>query len=92
MSRSEHVALLKAVGLILAIGLLIAPGAIAFLVTRRFVPMMLTAIAVTLFAKIAGVYASFWLDSAPAPTIILMLTAIFILAFIRRSVIPRAFP
>ena len=79
------VATLKAVGLILAIGLLIAPGAIAFLVTRRFAPMMAVAVAVTLLAGIGGVYLSFWLDSAPAPTIIVILTSLFILAFVVRS-------
>ncbi|KAJ55969.1 membrane protein [Actibacterium mucosum KCTC 23349] len=79
------VATLKAVGLILAIGLLIAPGAIAFLLTRRFGAMMAVAVAVTLVAGIGGVYLSFWIDSAPAPTIILILTLLFILAFVVRS-------
>lgn len=79
------VATLKAVGIILAIGLLIAPGAIAFLLTRQFATMLVVAVAVTITACLGGVYASFWLDSAPAPTIILILTAIFIAAFLWRS-------
>ncbi|MFB2532044.1 metal ABC transporter permease [Paracoccus sp. p4-l81] len=78
------VATLKAVGLILAIGLLIAPGAIAFLLTRRFPAMMAVAVAVTLAAMLGGVWLSFWIDSAPAPTIILLLTAGFIAAFLWR--------
>ncbi|MFN0264574.1 metal ABC transporter permease [Tepidamorphus sp. 3E244] len=80
---------LKAVGLILAIGLLIAPGAIAFLLTNRFSQMMVVAVLVTAFAMVAGVYASFWLDSAPAPTIILLLTATFMAAFVYRQVLNR---
>ena len=80
------VATLKAVGLILAIGLLIAPGAIAFLVTRQFKTMMLAAVAINIAAMQAGVYASFWLDSAPAPTIVLLLTLAFIAAFAYRQV------
>ena len=36
-------------------------------------------------AMLAGVYASFFLDSAPAPTVILILTAIFGAAFLRRQ-------
>ena len=83
------VATLSAVGIILAIGLLIAPGAIAFLVTKRFGMMMLIAVAVTLVSSFAGIYASFWIDSAPAPTIILMLTAAFIIVFIAKTVRPR---
>lgn len=84
------VATLKAVGLILAIGLLIAPGAIAFLVTREFRHMMVVAVAVTLASTTGGVYLCFWLDSAPAPTIILMLTGAFVLAFLWRQIRTRA--
>lgn len=78
------VATLSAVGIILAIGLLIAPGAIAFLLTRRFAPMMLTAVLLNIIAAIVGIYLSFFIDSAPAPTMILVLTVMFILAFTRR--------
>ena len=79
------VATLAAVGIILAIGLLIAPGAIAFLLTKRFALMLPIAVVVTMVSGILGVYLSFFLDSAPAPTIILVLTAIFIAAFIRAN-------
>lgn len=77
------VATLSAVGIILAIGLLIAPGAIAFLLTNRFALMLPIAVGVTMLAGLGGVYLSFFLDSAPAPTVILVLTVIFIFAFIR---------
>lgn len=77
------VATLSAVGIILAIGLLIAPGAIAFLLTKRLTMMLPIAVGVTLLAGLLGVYISFFIDSAPAPTIILVLTVIFIVAFIR---------
>jgi manganese/iron transport system permease protein len=83
------VATLKAVGLILAIGLLIAPGAIAFLLVRRFAAMMAVAVAVTWAAMLGGVYLSFWIDSASAPTIIMLLTAMFMLAFARNSLLAR---
>ena len=79
------VAALSAVGIILAIGLLIAPGAIAFLVTRSFGAMLAVAVAVTAAAGVFGVWASFWIDSAPAPTIILALSAAFVLAFARAA-------
>lgn len=77
------VATLSSVGLILAIGLLIAPGAIAFLLVRSFGAMLITATLICLFAMISGIWISFHLDSAPAPTVILVLTAIFLLAFLR---------
>jgi manganese/iron transport system permease protein len=83
------VATLSAVGIILSIGLLIAPGAIAFLLTQQFSRMLPIAVSVTMISGVLGVYASFFLDSAPAPTIILILTAIFIAAFIRSNLATR---
>ncbi len=83
------VATLSAAGLILAIGLLIAPGAIAFLLVRQFSTMLWVSILVCMVSMLLGVYASFFLDSAPAPTIILILTALFILAFLRRQIMTR---
>jgi ABC-type Mn2+/Zn2+ transport systems, permease components len=75
------VAALTAVGIILAIAFLIGPGATAFLVTRRFDRMLAVSLAVALFSAFFGVYLSFFLDSAPAPTIVLLMTAAFLSAF-----------
>jgi manganese/iron transport system permease protein len=83
------VATLSAAGLILAIGLLIAPGAIAFLLVRKFSTMLWVSVIVCMASMLLGTYASFFLDSAPAPTIILTMTAVFIAAFIRRQIITR---
>jgi manganese/iron transport system permease protein len=83
------VATLAAVGLILAIGLLIAPGAIAFLLVRRFGAMLWVSVHVCTAAMLLGTYASFFLDSAPAPTIVLILTAGFVVAFMRRQALTR---
>ncbi|MGB1235729.1 MAG: metal ABC transporter permease [Planktomarina sp.] len=79
------VATLTAAGLILAIGLLIAPGAIAFLVVRKFETMLWMSVLISIFAMVSGTYLSFWIDSAPAPTIILILTAVFLIAFVARQ-------
>lgn len=73
---------LTAVGIILAIAMLIAPGAIAFLVTRHFERMLVASVAIAVASSIAGVYASFFIDSAPAPTIVLLMTIQFIAAFV----------
>ena len=83
------VATLTATGLILAVALLVTPGAIAFLVVRSFGPMLIVSVLVCLLSMFAGVYASFFLDSAPAPTIVLILTVIFVLAFINRLLVTR---
>jgi len=79
------VATLSAVGIILSIGLIIAPGSIAFLLTKRFELMILISVLVTWVSSFIGLYISFFIDSAPAPTIILVLTSFFIIAFIRTS-------
>lgn len=73
---------LKAVGIILAIAMLIAPGAIAFLLTTRFSVMLWLSVVIAVGASLLGVYLSFFIDSAPAPTIVLLLTVLFILAFL----------
>ena len=73
---------LTATGIILTIAMLIAPGAIAFLLTRRFAVMLLLAAGVAVTASLLGVYLSFFLDSAPAPTVVLLLTLVFATAFL----------
>ena len=80
------VATLKSVGIILSISLLIAPGAIALLLTRRFVSALLLATVIAVGCSLAGVWLSFYLDSAPAPTIVVLFTALFVLAFVASTV------
>ena len=83
------VATLSSVGLILAVALLVTPGAIAFLLVRRFAAMLIVSVLVCAAALLAGTYASFFLDSAPAPTVVLILTAIFLVAFLHRLHVTR---
>jgi len=78
---------LKAVGIILVISLLIAPGAIALLLTRTFGAMLLVSVAVAVGTCLLSVYLSFFIDSAPAPTIVVTLSLLFALLLARR---PRA--
>tara|TARA_B100001057_G_scaffold435028_1_gene465072 strand:- start:21 stop:872 length:852 start_codon:yes stop_codon:yes gene_type:complete len=83
------VATLNAIGLILAISLLIAPGAIAFLLVRKFSNMLWVACIINLATMLVGVYISFHIDSAPAPTIVLIQSTLFIIALIRRLLITK---
>ena len=84
------VATLNAIGLILAISLLIAPGAIAFLLVRKFSNMLWIACIINLATMLVGVYISFHIDSAPAPTIVLIQSTLFIIALIRRLLITKS--
>lgn len=77
---------LKAVGIILSVAMLVAPGAIAYLLTRQFRSMLLVAVLVAMATSVAGIYLSFFIDSAPAPTIVLLMTATFIAAFVKVTI------
>ncbi|CUX51553.1 metal ABC transporter permease [Rhizobium oryzihabitans] len=76
---------LKAVGIILSVAMLVAPGAIAFLLTRRFSTMLVVAIAVAVISSLSGIWLSFLIDSAPAPTIVLFMSLAFVATFIRTT-------
>ena len=76
---------LKAVGMILVIAMLIAPGAIAHLLTTKFQSMVMVSVAISLCCSFLGVYLSFFIDSAPAPTIILLMSTTFIGVFVFTS-------
>lgn len=76
---------LKAIGIVLTVALLIAPGAIAFLLTRTMGAMLITAVAIAVGAAVSGVYLSFFIDSAPGPTIVVLLSALFAAVFIFSS-------
>ena len=87
------VASMKAVGIILVIAVLIAPGAIAFLLTDRFDQMLLIAILVALFCTLSGVIMSYHVNSATAPTIVVLMSLVFIAAFLfapKRGVLKRS--
>ncbi|MXS18032.1 metal ABC transporter permease [Pseudomonas oryzihabitans] len=71
---------LQAVGMVPVVALLIAPGASAFLLTRSFGWMLLVATTLAVAAALGGVLLSLVWDSAPAPTMVLLLTVGFLLA------------
>lgn len=76
------VAALKAVGIILVIAMLIAPGATAYLLTDSFERMLVIATAMAIASAAIGTIASFHLDGATGACIVLVQSAIFVLAFL----------
>ena len=76
---------LIATGIILTIALLITPGAVAFLLAKRFGTMLIVSVLVAVLASFTGVYLSFFIDSAPAPTIVLLMAGTFIAAFVHQQ-------
>ena len=85
------VATLSSVGIILSIGLLITPGAIVFLLTKKFDQMLILSILITSISAFLGVYLSFFMDSSPAPTIILILSCIFFGTLILKTAYKKEF-
>ena len=75
------VAALQSVGMILAVAMLITPGACALLISKQFKTVVRLAVVIAMSCSFLGVYASFFLDAAPAPTIVMFMTLVFVILF-----------
>lgn len=73
---------LQTVGVALMVAMLVTPAATAFLVTRRLPFMMLTGAGVGAVSAISGLYLSYYVNVASGAAIVLVCTALFILAFL----------
>ncbi len=71
---------LQAVGIILVVAMLVTPAATAQLLAERFSRLMLIAILIGILAPIAGLYLSFWTNTASGALIVLVETAAFLVA------------
>lgn len=76
------VASLKAVGIILVVAMLIAPGAIGFLLAKRFEAMLAIAMTVAIGSGVLGTLISFAINGATGPCIVLIQTGVFLLALL----------
>jgi manganese/iron transport system permease protein len=81
------VASIKAVGVILVIAMLIGPGAIGFLLTKRFDAMLMIALAAAITSSITGTILSFHLDAATGPLIVVTQAGLFAAAVIARPLL-----
>lgn len=73
------VASLQTVGVALVVAMLVTPPATAYLLTRRLLPMMALAAGFGLFAAVAGLYLSYYLNIPSGPAMVLVCTAVFLL-------------
>ncbi|HLS88678.1 MAG TPA: metal ABC transporter permease [Sphingobacteriaceae bacterium] len=76
------VASLQAVGIVLVVAMLITPAATAFLLVRRFGPMMVVASVLGVTAAVIGLYLSYYWNLASGATMVLVSTAMFFLALL----------
>ncbi len=85
---------IQAVGVVMVVALLVTPAATASLLTRRLRDIMILGAVFSIIASLIGLYASYYANAASGASIVLALTAMFILTFLfapRRGLIWRAF-
>ncbi|MEG8099280.1 metal ABC transporter permease [Candidatus Liberibacter brunswickensis] len=70
---------LKSIGLILPPAVLVIPGSTAFLLSKHHTTMILISIIISVICTILGIYCSFFINSAAAPTIVVLMASFFLM-------------
>ncbi|API50285.1 hypothetical protein BMW22_00280 [Rhizobium leguminosarum] len=78
---ASTVAALQTVGAFLVICMVVTPGATAYLLTDRFRRLLVIAVLIGSVTSFVGAYASYFLDGATGGIIVVLQTAIFLIAF-----------
>jgi ABC-type Mn2+/Zn2+ transport system permease subunit len=73
---------LQTVGVGLVVAMLVTPAATAYLLVRRLPVMMLVAALIGAVSAVAGLYLSFYINVASGAAVVLVATALFLLAFL----------
>ncbi len=79
---ASTVAALQTVGAFLVICMVVTPGATAYLLTDRFPRLLAIAVAIGAVTSFVGAYVSYFLDGATGGVIVVMQTALFLIAFV----------
>ena len=77
---------LEAVGVSLMLAMLVTPAATATFFTNRLQPMMLLSAVIGVVSGIVGLYASFYLNIASGPAVVLTATLLFAVGFVTQNV------
>lgn len=73
---------LQAVGVVLVVAMLIIPGATAYLLTDRFGHMLVIAPTMSALCAVAGIYLSYYVETATGATIVVAQGAVFALVYL----------
>ena len=76
------VAAMQTVGAFLVIAMVVTPGATAYLLCDRFPRLIATSVLIGAISSFLGAYISYFLDGATGGIIVLLQTALFLLAFL----------
>ena len=79
---ASTVAAMQTVGAFLVIALVVTPGATAYLLADRFGTTLMLGTGIGAVTSAVGAYLSYFIDSAPGGTIVLLQTALFAAAFL----------
>ena len=83
---------LQVVGVALMLAILVTPAATASFLTRRLPSMMLVSAILGVISAVAGVYASYYLNIATGPAVVLVATLIFLIVLGWSAVRERQLP
>jgi ABC-type Mn2+/Zn2+ transport system permease subunit len=73
---------MQTVGVGLVVAMLVTPAATAYLLVRRLPVMMALSALIGAFSSLAGLYLSFYLQVASGAAVVLVATALFVLAYL----------
>jgi manganese/iron transport system permease protein len=76
------VAALQTVGAFLVIAVVVTPGATAYLLTDRFGVLIVLSVLIGILTSVLGAYLSYFLNGATGGIIVLLMTAVFLIAFV----------
>ena len=79
---TSTVAALQTVGAFLVIAMVVTPGATAYLLTDRFSHLLIISVLIGALSSSIGAYLSYFVDGATGGVIVLLQTAVFLLAFL----------
>jgi len=82
MLAATIVVALRTVGVGLVAAMLVTPPAAAYLLTRRLPIMMAVSALIGILSAVGGLYASYYLNVASGGAMVLVATAVFVLAFL----------
>ena len=77
---------LQVVGVALMLAILVTPAATASFLTRRLPSMMAVSAVIGVFSGVVGVYASYYLNIASGPAVVLVATLIFLIVLAATAV------
>lgn len=76
---------IQTVGVVLVVAMLVTPAATARLLARRMREMVVLALGLATLSSVAGIYLSYWLNTASGGTIVLVATGLFLVVWLARG-------